>query len=56
VVCSPGLWHRYRVVARTSGALVVRGMLELVDGVVNLVADHLSPLTMPVRSSSRDFR
>jgi error-prone DNA polymerase len=56
VVCSPGLWHRYRVVARTSGALVVRGMLELVDGVVNLVADHLSPLTMPVRSPSRDFR
>jgi error-prone DNA polymerase len=56
VVCSPGLWHRYRVVARTSSAMVVRGQLELVDGVVNLVADHLEPLTMPVRSPSRDFR
>jgi error-prone DNA polymerase len=56
VVCSPGLWHRFRVVARTSSAMVVRGTLELVDGVVNLVADHLSDLRMPVRSPSRDFR
>src|SRR5690606_33773479 len=28
VVCSPGLWERYRAVARTSPALVVRGRLE----------------------------
>jgi len=56
VVCSPGLWQRHRRVARTASALVVRGRLELVDGVVNLAADHLAPLTMPVRSPSRDFR
>jgi error-prone DNA polymerase len=56
VVCSPGLWQRYRRVARTSHALLVRGMLEKTDGVINLVADRLAPLSVPVRSPSRDFR
>jgi error-prone DNA polymerase len=56
VTCSPGLWQRYRRVARTSSALVVRGILERVEGVVNLRADHLAPLTLPVRPGSRDFR
>jgi error-prone DNA polymerase len=55
VVCSPGLWQRYRKVARTASAMVVRGRLERVDTVVNLVADHLSVLAVPVRSPSRDF-
>jgi error-prone DNA polymerase len=56
VTCSPGLWHRFRRVARTSSALLVRGMLERADGVVNLNADRLTPLSVPVRSASRDFR
>jgi error-prone DNA polymerase len=56
VVCSPGLWARYRKIAQTSPALLVRGMIEKYDGVVNLNADHLSPLRLPVRASSRDFR
>jgi error-prone DNA polymerase len=56
VTCSPGLFHRYRRTARTSNALLVRGMLERVDGVVNLNADRLSPLTVPIRSASGDFR
>ena len=56
VVCSPGLWQRYRKVARTSHALLVRGRLEKAEGVINLVADRLSPLSVPVRSPSRDFR
>jgi error-prone DNA polymerase len=56
VVCSPGLWQRYRRVARTSHALLVRGMLEKNDGVINLVADRLAPLAVPVASPSRDFR
>ena len=34
VTCSPGLWQRYRKVARTSAALVVRGVLERADGVI----------------------
>jgi error-prone DNA polymerase len=56
VTCSPGLWHRYRHTARVSNALLVRGMLERADGVINLKADRLSPLTVPIRSASRDFR
>ncbi|GAA1792485.1 error-prone DNA polymerase [Planosporangium flavigriseum] len=56
VTCSPGLWSRYRKTARTSSALVVRGILERVEGVVNLRADHLAPLKLPVRPASRDFR
>ncbi|GGQ52125.1 error-prone DNA polymerase [Couchioplanes azureus] len=56
VTCSPGLWQRYRRVARTSTALVVRGRLEKVEGVLNLVADRLDALTPPVTPASRDFR
>ncbi len=56
VVCSPGLWQRFRRVARASNAMLIRGKLELVEGVTNLVAEHLSPLTLPVRAPSRDFR
>jgi error-prone DNA polymerase len=56
VVCSPGLWQRFRRVARTANAMVIRGRLELVDGVMNLVAEHLAPLRLPVRPASRDFR
>src|ERR671910_213305 len=41
VTCSPGLWQRYRRVARTSAALIVRGRLEKHDGVINLTADRL---------------
>lgn len=57
VTCSPGLWQRYRRVARTSSALVVRGRLEkAAEGVLNLVADRLDALTPPVTPASRDFR
>jgi error-prone DNA polymerase len=56
VVCSPGLWQRFRKVARTASAMVIRGQLQRVDGVVNLAADHLAALPVPVRSPSRDFR
>ncbi len=56
VTCSVGLWQRYRRVARTSNALLVRGLVESAEGVINLNADRLEPLSVPVRSSSRDFR
>jgi error-prone DNA polymerase len=56
VVCSPGLWQRHRRVARLAPAMLVRGKLELSDGVVNLVGEHLAELRMAVRSRSRDFR
>jgi error-prone DNA polymerase len=50
------MWQRYRKVARTANALVVRGILEKVEGVLNLQADQLIPLVLPVRAPSRDFR
>ncbi|HEX6074428.1 MAG TPA: error-prone DNA polymerase [Micromonosporaceae bacterium] len=56
VVCSEGLWHRYRRVARTSPALLVRGRLERAEGVTNLVAERLAPLDLSIRTVSRDFR
>ncbi|TDC36098.1 error-prone DNA polymerase [Micromonospora sp. 15K316] len=56
VTCSPGLWQRYRRVARTSTGLVVRGRLERYEGVMNLVADRLEAIQPPVSPASRDFR
>jgi len=56
VTCSPGLWQRYRRVARSSAALIVRGRLEKSEGVLNLVADRLEVVTPPISPASRDFR
>ncbi|WP_007026691.1 error-prone DNA polymerase [Saccharomonospora iraqiensis] len=56
VVCSPGLWQRYHRVARSSPALLVRGIVERADGVVSLRADRLQHLALGVPSTSRDFR
>jgi error-prone DNA polymerase len=56
VVCSPGVWQRHRRVARESGALLIRGRLEKVDGVVNVVAEQIRKLPLTVPASSRDFR
>ena len=56
VVCSRGLWTRYRRVARSAAALLVRGRLERADGVVNVVADRLDRLPLSVVTRSRDFR
>ena len=41
---------------RTSPALLVRGIIEKADGVINLLADRFAPLTVPVARSSRDWR
>jgi error-prone DNA polymerase len=56
VICSRAVWARHRRVAREAAALVVRGMLERVDGVTNVVADRIDRLELSVRSTSRDFR
>jgi error-prone DNA polymerase len=56
VICSPGLWRRHRRVARTSSALLIRGVLEKHQGVTNLVAYRLSPLPAGATPRSRDFR
>ena len=61
VICSRGAWARYRRVARSEPALLIRGTIEKVEGVINLVADRIEPLRLaaatagaPIRS--RDFR
>lgn len=57
VTCSAGLWARYRTVAVSSAALLVRGRLERSpEGVLNLVADRLQKLPLAVPVKSRDFR
>ncbi|HJP78362.1 MAG TPA: error-prone DNA polymerase [Pseudonocardiaceae bacterium] len=56
VICSPGLWARYRTVARTSAAMLIRGTVEKADNVVSVVADRLAPLDLRIPSRSRDFR
>ena len=56
VVCSKGCWARHRSVARDASALLVRGRVECANGVVNIVAESLSPLFVPVAVPSRDFR
>jgi error-prone DNA polymerase len=57
VVCSAGLWRRYRAVALASTAMLVRGTVQIGDGgVASLYADHLEPLRLGVAHTSRDFR
>ena len=56
VVVSKGCWARYREVARGAPALLIRGRLERAEGVINIVAEELSPLPVPASVASRDFR
>jgi error-prone DNA polymerase len=56
VICSRGCWTRYRRVARGAAALLVRGRLEKVEGVINIVAEKLEPLPLGATIASRDFR
>ncbi|MCR2784128.1 MULTISPECIES: error-prone DNA polymerase [unclassified Microbacterium] len=57
VVCSVGVWNRYRRILRDSPALIARGLLERSpEGVTNLVADAFEDLRVGVQHRSRDFR
>jgi error-prone DNA polymerase len=56
IVVSVGCWKRFRPVARGAAALLVRGRLERFEGVVNIVAEHMTPLEVAVGTSSRNFR
>ncbi|MGH1565819.1 error-prone DNA polymerase [Mumia sp. DW29H23] len=56
VICTAGLWSRYRRVVRDSSALVVRGIIERRDGAINLHADRVERLPITMRTTSRDFR
>jgi error-prone DNA polymerase len=56
VICSRGVWARYRRIGRTAAALLVRGRLERAEGVINVIADQLRPLPLAAATRSRDFR
>jgi error-prone DNA polymerase len=56
IVCSKGCWARYRRVARGAPALLVRGRLEVSEGVANVIAERIDPLPITARTTSRDFR
>ncbi|MEV0945920.1 error-prone DNA polymerase [Rhodococcus sp. NPDC049939] len=56
VVCSVGLWARYRKLAGTAPALLVRGVVQNAEGAVTVVADRLQLMDLRVSAKSRDFR
>jgi error-prone DNA polymerase len=58
VICTRGIWKRFRLVARGAPALRVRGVLERHQGVTNLVAGRITRLPISLADSlhSRDFR
>jgi len=56
VLCTPGVWARYRRTAQTASALLIRGRLQNASGAVTVVAERIGTLAMGVRSASRDFR
>ncbi|MFI9506469.1 error-prone DNA polymerase [Nocardia sp. NPDC052566] len=56
VVCSVGLWARYRRLAQSAPALLIRGRVQNAEGAVSVVAEHLRRMDLRVDSKSRDFR
>jgi error-prone DNA polymerase len=58
VICSKGVWARYRSDARSAPALLIRGKLERADGVMNVIAERIQALPLSVSGThkSRDFR
>lgn len=56
VVCSVGLWTRYRTLAQTASALLVRGKVQNAEGAVTVVADRLAHLDLRVGTRSRDWQ
>ena len=56
VVCSVGLWTRYRRIAQGASALLIRGRVQNAEGAVSVVADHMQRMDLRIDSKSRDFR
>ncbi len=56
VVCSRGAWVRWKPVARSNPALLVRGRIERSEGSMTLVAERFEPLELGPVPPSRDFR
>ena len=57
VIVDEVVWQKYRRVARESGGLMIRGMLEHTsEGVLNVIAERIEKLNLGLRTKSRDFR
>ena len=58
VVVSVGLWKRYKKVALTAKALLIRGIIRNANDAATLEADKLEPLAIGefLSRGSRDFR
>jgi error-prone DNA polymerase len=56
IVCSRGAWVRWKPVARSCPALLVRGRIERSEGSMTLVAERFDPLDLGPVPTSRDFR
>jgi len=56
VICSIGLWSRYRRVARGSPSLIIRGVVEREGGAISVVADRIAAVDLVAATPSRDFR
>jgi error-prone DNA polymerase len=57
VIVDEVVWQRHRRVARESGGLLIRGMLEHTrDGVINVIAERIERLHLGLHTRSRDFR
>ncbi|WP_132993956.1 error-prone DNA polymerase [Gordonia zhaorongruii] len=55
VVCSVGLWSRYRALAQTASAMLIRGKVQNAEGAVTVVADRIQKLDLKVGTRSRDW-
>jgi error-prone DNA polymerase len=56
IVVFAKVWERHRRVARTAAGVIIRGRLERKSNVVNLIAETIEALPIPIRHRSRDFR
>ncbi|MCE5289096.1 MAG: error-prone DNA polymerase [Nocardiaceae bacterium] len=56
VVCSVGLWAKYRRLAQSAPALLVRGKVQNAEGAVTVVADRLQRMDLRISGKSRDYR
>ncbi|MGN6474792.1 MAG: error-prone DNA polymerase, partial [Mycobacteriales bacterium] len=56
VICTKEIWACYRKVAQGSAALLIRGMLQHTDNVVNVMAERIQALPLGVRPTARNFR
>src|SRR6185437_2036481 len=56
VIVDEVVWSRHRRVARESGGLLIRGLVERTDSVANVLAERIDKLHLGLRNRSRDFR